>query len=304
MVTVYEIVLGGVGSILYVGVLFVLTTARSASEPYHELSRVPLFEKLLLVLDDYRLNHSQLEFALYAARQLGANLTARFVLRGKASRTIASSLRHLAEKAEQLGVCAEVSTQHGQFRSVLRHLVSKHSPDYVVIGWERFAGVSLPRGYTTPTFVIPTQPKARFERLLVPFEDTPASFEVLEKAHDLAQRLGATLQPVHLLELPLTPPRGARAWMYVNREEVVKSFVDERERLKHRGKNLLFKVRQRLPKVVPELCETSPVEAGYVLERVARKQKTDLIVLSNMETKKLGRRFVRHLATNWPVLTL
>jgi nucleotide-binding universal stress UspA family protein len=287
MVTVYEIVLGGVGSILYVGVLFVLTTARSASEPYHELSRVPLFEKLLLVLDDYRLNHSQLEFALYAARQLGANLTARFVLRGKASRTIASSLRHLAEKAEQLGVCAEVS-----------------SPDYVVIGWERFAGVSLPRGYTTPTFVIPTQPKARFERLLVPFEDTPASFEVLEKAHDLAQRLGATLQPVHLLELPLTPPRGARAWMYVNREEVVKSFVDERERLKHRGKNLLFKVRQRLPKVVPELCETSPVEAGYVLERVARKQKTDLIVLSNMETKKVGRRFVRHLATNWPVLTL
>ena len=301
MMTLHDTIFGGVGGTLCLYFLFVLMTARVASAL--ELPRASLFNKLLVVLDTHRFSHSQLDFTLYVARQLGATLTVRFVLRPHTDQKATTMLtQYVAEKAEEVGVC--VRSQRGQFKDVLKHLVTEHSPDCVLMGQERFSWFSLPKGYTLPTLVMPRQPKERLEDFLMPFENTPESFEALDKASQLAQTFRARLHPVHFLELPSAPPKGARAWMYVNREEVAADFARERERLKHRAKNLLFKVRQDFPGVAPELYETSSAERYQALETIARKQNTDLIVVGNTELGKVSRQFVRHLATRTPVLIL
>lgn len=262
-------------------------------------------KKILLTLGGKAHNHNTLEFALTFARQLGAALEVSRAPETVAEDSSQALLETVTRKAKERGVCVRVQNQH-HYPQALADV----SADCIVVSRELY---SLRLHSSPHTFiVIPEgetwQAPKRLSRLLFSLEDDPVNFETLEQASVLAARLNAALSVVYVLELPPVPPKGARAWMYVNRQQVVEEFEARREKLRHQSKDMVFKARHILPEVVPEVIETKTGGRVGVLAEVARKQKADLLIMESSQgtlvDTLLERNAIRNLARDLPVAVI
>lgn len=264
-----------------------------------------MFKKLLVVLAA-RNHQNVIDFSLLFAKQLHACVIVTSSFRdNQEQQDTQAVLESVVEEAKERGVCIGVQSQP-QHTKVVQILIAEHAPDCILIGGDQFS-LRLFSTSHLPIVVIPSGKTWRaplgLKHLVIHLE---SDIDILGQGHRLAEELKATASAVHMLELPSTPPKRSRAWMYVDREEVVAEFEEKREHLRHQGKDLVFKAHHTVPEVVTDVQETTSTGTLKVLENTARQQTTDLIVLDStaqtMIERRLKKRLVKRLTHTWPVI--
>lgn len=270
-----------------------------------------MFKHLLLSLDAGKINQHVVQVGLTFAQGLGACVLMSCVFRDALEeRASGALLESFSTNANGRGVCATTQCQRGRQGDVLRNLSKKQNIDCVIAERDLYSP-SLQSDLQRPMLLVPSRerwrPRQGFKHLLVFLEDTPESFYALEQANALAQSFGATLSVLHVLELPSTPPEGARAWMYVERQDVLGDFEALRNERRHQSRALVFKAHH-LTETAPEVEETMNVATPQALRAMALERAADVVILGNtreswVDTFLRGR-LVRVLARDIPVLVL
>jgi nucleotide-binding universal stress UspA family protein len=264
---------------------------------------------LLLALDAGKINQHVIDVGLTFAQRLGACVNVSCVFRDATEKEKGEGLlESFMTKAKERAMCAKTSCQRGRQADVLRTLVKTQKVDCVIAEGNLYS-VNLQADLGLPMLVVPSRvrwrPPQQFQHVLVFLEDTLESFYALEQANIFKQTFGATLSVLHVLELPSTPPERARAWMYVERQDVLGDFETLQNERRHQSRALVFKAHH-LTETAPEVEETTNVVTPKTLKTLALERAADLVILGNareswMDTILRGR-LVRVLARDIPVL--
>jgi hypothetical protein len=281
-----------------------------------------MFSELVAIPDTRTTNTHVTDFALRFAQQLSAKVLVSYIAKRNADENEKRLLESVATQADDLGVAVRLQRQNVSYLQVMRGLqvvqgleVSQGlEPDVkqtcLVVSHEFFSQQFFIASQRFPVVVVPSghtwQVPSRFEKLLV-FPEAE-SVDALGAAARLATSLGAAACGVSLCELPVTPPKSARAWMYVDREQVVADFEAERERLRHKSKHFLFKARREVPEVLLDSHETTSAALLPTAKTVARHHAPDLLLIDSKADSSSDRQVRRHLvdylSRTWPVLLL
>jgi nucleotide-binding universal stress UspA family protein len=270
-----------------------------------------MFEHLLFSLDAGKTNQHVIDVGLTFARGLDACVFVSCVFRDAVEEKASGALlESFLAKANERGVRAKSVCRRGRQGDVLRNLTKVQKVDCIIAERDLYSP-RLQADLQRPMVLVPGRarwrPRGQLEHVLVFLEDTPESFYALEQANTLAQTLNATLSVLHVLELPSTPPEGARAWMYVERQDVLEDFEVLRNERRHQSRALVFKAHH-LTETAPEVEEVMNVVTPKTLRMMALERAADLVVLGNpreaLADTFLRGRLVRILARDLPVLTL